>query len=103
MSRVCEHKSDLADGDDGQLKKVVQVDGCAVLLEPEMTMLQDLLLGNRPIRPGPMMRPVAHIARHVVLDGFGYQMAALFIMCGLCCWGNMIRWTTYWPWEERCF
>lgn len=53
----------------GQLKKVVQIGGCAVLLEPEMTMLQHLLLDGRPLRPEPMMRPVAHIAKHSVFEG----------------------------------
>lgn len=55
----------------GQLKKVVQVGGFAVLLEPEMTMLQHLLLNNRPLRPEPMMRPVAHIAKHPLFAGMG--------------------------------
>jgi len=52
----------------GQLRKVLQVGGCAVLFEPEMGLLHDQLLSGS-VRKQPLMHPMPYALAHPILDG----------------------------------
>lgn len=52
----------------GQLRKVLQVGGAAVVFEPEMALIGEDLVG-RPIRMQPLRRPIAFARRHAIFDG----------------------------------
>ena len=51
-----------------QLRKVVELGGCAVLLEPEVHTLYRWLFPSH-IRPQPVMRACAYTIRHPVFNG----------------------------------
>jgi hypothetical protein len=67
----------------GQLKKIVQLGGCAVLFEPEPMLLHEHLFPTM-IRIGRYMRAMGYVKRHPIFDGLpsdcvaGYEYADIF-------------------------
>jgi len=68
----------------GQLKKIVQLGGCAVLFEPEPMMLYEYLFPTL-IRTQPVMRTIGYVKEHPVFQGLpsncvvGYEYSKIYV------------------------